>query len=271
MSAALELRDVTAGYREGAVLRNLTLSVAAGERVAILGPNGAGKTTLLRVLTGLHPAASGEVRLCGHEVRRLRALDRARLVAVVPQSLETPMAYTVEEMVWMGRTASLGRWASPSEAEHAAVERALEETNTRTLRGRLYAELSGGERQRVAIAMALAQEPQVILLDEPTAHLDMGHRMGVLNLMERLNTAWSVTVLMTSHDVNLASEYFPRLVLLDHGRLAADGPPETVLQADILHAVYGCEVRVRRDADGGWMVRPARRPLQFVDTSSGDC
>ena len=260
MTPALELQGVSAGYRGAEVLHQLTLTVAAGEWVALLGPNGAGKSTLLRVLTGLHPVTAGAVRLFGRDLRGLRAAERARLVAVVPQQLVTPMAYTVEELVTLGRISALSRWARPSAADRRIIERALAYTDMLELRERPYDELSGGEQQRVAIALALAQEPQVILLDEPTSHLDINHRLEILQLIERLNTERKLTVVLTSHDLNLAAEFCGRLLLLDRGRLMADGRPAEVLRAELLRDVYRCDLLVRTDAAGAPVVAPDRKP-----------
>ncbi|MCX6995866.1 MAG: ABC transporter ATP-binding protein [Kiritimatiellaeota bacterium] len=260
MTPAIELQGVTAGYRRQDVLHELSLTVGAGEWVALLGPNGAGKSTLLRVLTGLHPATAGSVRLFGRDLCDIRPAERARLVAVVPQELVTPMAYTVEELVTLGRLTALSRWARPAAADLRIVERALAYTDTLELRDRPYDELSGGEKQRAAIALALAQEPQLILLDEPTAHLDINHRLEILQLIERLNVERKLTVLLASHDLNLAAEFCGRLLLLDHGQIVADGTPAAVLREDRLREVYHCDLLVRPDAAGTPAVVPDRKP-----------
>jgi iron complex transport system ATP-binding protein len=257
MSDALHCRDVVAGYRQQPVLQGVSLTVGEGKMTALLGPNGAGKSTLLRVVTGLQPLTAGTVELFGRDVRALRPTERARLVAVVPQELSSPMAFTVAELVALGRQVARGRWAR---VDGEVIERALAHTDMLELRDRRFTELSGGEKQRAAIAMALAQEPQLLLLDEPTAHLDINHRLEVLQLLERLNREKGLAVLMASHDLNLAAEFFPHLVLLDHGRVAADGPATTVLNADVLGAVYHCRLSVRRDPAGVLTVSPMRLP-----------
>jgi len=260
MIPALSCENLTVGYVRQPVLRDLTFQVAEGERVALLGPNGAGKSTLLRALTGLQPPWSGRVRLFGADVRRLPAAARARLLAVVPQELRAPAALTVEDLAFLGRTAPLAPWRAPDEADRRIVERALVYTDMNELRDRPLDALSGGERQRAVIAMALAQEPRVIVMDEPTTHLDLNHALEILQLVERLNREQRVTVLMTSHDLNLAAEFCHRLLLLDHGRLAADGARDVVLREDILREVYHCDIRVRRDPQSGsLLVLPARR------------
>lgn len=246
-TAAISINDLTVGYHGAPVIRNLSLDIAVGERVAILGPNGAGKSTLFRALTGLLQPHAGCVMLHGHPVRQTPAVERARLIAMVPQELDTSLPFTAGELVMMGRTATLGRWTPPSRTDHRLVAEAMELTGTRHLQTRSFREMSGGERQRVAIAMALAAQPQIILLDEPTSHLDMNHRLEILLLIERLNREQKMTILMIGHDLNLAAEYFPRLVLLQEGRLVADGSPEVVLTPVTLRTVYQCDVAIYRD------------------------
>jgi iron complex transport system ATP-binding protein len=260
MTEAINMTGVAAGYRHAPVLRGVTCRVPPGEMAGVIGPNGAGKTTLLRVLTGLVRPTEGTVRLFGREVGDLPATERARLVGVVPQSVETPMAFTVNEIVTIGRTAGLSRWGRGSDADRRAVERAMVYTDTSDMKERLFSELSGGEKQRVVIAMVLAQEPKIILMDEATSHLDINHRIETMQIIERLNAEQGVTVLMVSHDLNLAAEFCRRLVLLDHGRIVSDGPPVNVLGEDILGHVYHCDVRVQHNqADGSVSVFPAPR------------
>lgn len=246
-ACAITLDAVTAGYHGEPVLHDLSLKVACGERVAILGPNGAGKSTLFRVITGLLHPRTGSVALFDRSVRRIAAAERARLVATVSQELDTAMPFTVGELVMMGRTAALGRWTAPSSEDHHWVAEAMVLTSTEHLRGRVFQEMSGGERQRVAIAMALAARPRIVLLDEPTSHLDMNHRLEILLLIERLNREQGMTILMIGHDLNLAAEYFPRLILLQEGGIVADGAPEAVLTPATLQTVYRCNVAIHRD------------------------
>ena len=260
MKPAIEFQQVHAGYAGTPVLRDISLVVSEGEMVGVLGPNGAGKTTLFRVLAGLHGPASGAVRLFGRDVGRLSAQERAGLLAVVPQELQIPVAFTVEELVMIGRTASLSRWAAPSPADRDAVERAMTYTDVMDLRRRPVLELSGGEKQRAVIAMALAQEPRIILMDEVTSHLDINHRLETMQIAERLNQDANVTVLFSSHDLNLAAEFCRRLLVLDQGRLVADGEPGAVLTEALLRRVYHCDVRVHAEpATGVVSVMPARR------------
>jgi cobalamin transport system ATP-binding protein len=242
---ALELHRVTAGYGGEPVLRALDLSVALGEMVALLGPNGAGKSTLLKVASGVLAPQGGQVTIAGVPLAKLRRGEVARRVAVVPQEFAVQFAYTVRQIVALGRMPHgglLGLSAS-AEADEQAVERALAETRTAGLAEAVFNELSGGERQRVMLALALAQSAPLLLLDEPTAHLDIRHQIEALELLRRLNRERGLTVLAAMHDLNLAARYFPRLVLLDR-RIVADGPPAAVLDARLLARVYQTPVRV---------------------------
>ncbi len=258
MTAALQADGVAAGYGERRVLDGVTLALREGGMLALLGPNGAGKSTLLRAVTGLCPLRGGRVRIFDRDLTQLRPRERARLVAVVPQELDTPMAFTVEALVAMGRGVSHARWGALTTADRHAIERALAYTDALDLRERLYNELSGGERQRAAIAMALAQGPRLLLLDEPTSHLDINHRLEILQLLERLSREDGMSVIMTSHDLNLAAEFFPELALLHRGRVAAHGSAADVLRPALLEEVYHCPFRVDRDAGGSWVVAPER-------------
>jgi iron complex transport system ATP-binding protein len=257
---AIACRGLSAGYPGSVVLRDLSFTVAAGELVGVLGPNGAGKTTLFRVLTGLLPVPAGQVRLFGHDVATLPAAERARLVGVVPQELDSPMAFRVDEVVLMGRTARLSRWRAPSARDRQAVDDALRFVDMVQLRDRPFPELSGGEKQRVLIALVLAQAPRLVLLDEATSHLDLRHKLDILELVERLNREQGVTVLMSSHDLALTADACRRLLLFDRGRLAADGAPAELLGGRTVREVFRCELRVQRDPESGALVVfPLRR------------
>jgi len=260
MSSAFEMRRVNAGYDGGQVLAGINFAAGEGEMIAILGPNGAGKTTLFRVLSGLLRPLSGQVFIGGGEVQKMSAARRSRLLAVVPQEIRTQMAFTVGEMVMMGRATVLPPWRHPSPEDRKIVEHALVYADVNELSGRPFDYLSGGEKQRVLIAMALAQEPRIILMDEPTTHLDANHALEIMQIVERLNREHQLTVLMTSHDLNLAAEFCRRLILLDHGRIVADGIPTEVLREETLQKVYHCEMRVQTDISTGMLyVRPCAR------------
>ncbi len=244
----LEAESVVFSYTGAAVLRDLSIRLAGGDLSAIVGPNGSGKTTLLRVLSGSLRPAVGDVRL---DDRPLSSLNRQRValqVAVVPQDVSTPYPFTVRELVEMGRTPHLhvARRTHLDPIDRAAVERALSATSTGSLEDRLVTELSGGERQRVIIAIALAQEPRYLLLDEPTTHLDIQHQVEIMELLVQLNRERGLAILATMHDLNLAALYFRRLFLLDGGRLLASGTPAEVLSETRLQSVFHTAVRITR-------------------------
>jgi cytidylate kinase len=255
----IDLAGVTVTFTTGGVSRvaapgllaldGVTMHVEAGEFAGVIGPNGAGKTTLLRAISGVAPPRAGSVRVDGREVGTLPPRERARLVAVVPQVEGPPGGYTVREAVAMGRTPHLGRWGGGGAADRAAVEQALRHTRLEDLDSRLVETLSGGERQRVLIARALAQEARVMLLDEPTAHLDVAVQLEIMELLAGLPRS-GLTLVAALHDLNLAATFCRRLLLLDRGRVVADGAPETVLTDEILAPVYGAEFLVRPHPDG---------------------
>jgi iron complex transport system ATP-binding protein len=230
---------VSAGYGPRAVLRACTLSIARGDVVAIVGPNGAGKSTLLRALAGLLRPTSGSVRLDGVDIATLTRRHLARRIAVVPQIFDTLFPFTVREVVALGRTARLGAFGGASRDDAAAVERAILDLDLGRLAARRIDRLSGGERQRAVLAMALAQETDVLLLDEPTVHLDPAHQVATLELLRDLGTRRQFAVCAVLHDLNLASAFGSRIVALADGRIVLDGPPIEVIRSDLVKAVFG--------------------------------
>jgi iron complex transport system ATP-binding protein len=221
----------------------VTLRVGRGEMVALLGPNGAGKSTLLKLAGGVLRPRHGQVLLAGDDVRALPRAEAARRVAVVPQDFSVQFAYTVRQLVEIGRMPHMGRWGIARAGDHTAVAAALVAARLEPLADRIFNELSGGERQRVLVAMALAQGSPILLLDEPTAHLDIRHQIEMLDLLRDLNASQGLTVIAALHDLNLAARYFPRLVLFQRG-VVADGPPTAVLDPALLGRVYQTPVQV---------------------------
>jgi iron complex transport system ATP-binding protein len=244
--SSLRIRHVSFSYFDGLVLRDIDLSVEAGERVGLLGPNGSGKTTLLKLASGLLRPTQGEVYLGDLSLHQLTRREIAQKVAVVPQQLEMPFSFRVGEMVMLGRTPFVKALSGEGETDRQAVRQALVLTNTEALANRTFNELSGGERQKVILAMALAQEPKLLLLDEPTVHLDVNHQVEILELIKGLNSENGITVVAAMHDLNLAALYFDRLVLLKEGAIFADGSPAEVLTEDIIHQVYLTPVLVHK-------------------------
>src|SRR3989442_11830926 len=218
----LEARALRAGYHGVDVLHGIDLSLHAGEDVALIGPNGSGKTTLLRALVGALRPRAGAVFLAGRPLGDFSTRERARRVAMVPQTFATPFAFSGWEVAALGRTPYVGTFGHLSRADRDAVDRALAETDAADLAARPFAELSGGERQRVVLAMALAQEAAVLLLDEPTTHLDLAHQLRTLGLARDLARSRGLAVVAVLHDVALAGG-FERVVLLDGGPAVAAG------------------------------------------------
>jgi len=251
------------------VLEDISLTIHSGEMVGILGPNGAGKSTLFNIVSGILSPTTGIVKLFDTDLRRMPPRERARAIAVVPQELDIPVPYTVEEIVMMGRTASIGRFSSPTSQDRHAVERAMVYTDVADIRHRPLNELSGGERQRAIVAMVLAQEPRIILMDEATSHLDINHRLEIMQLVERLNYEEGVTVMIISHDLQMAAEFSHRLIVLHHGQIVADGVPHAVLTEETLRRVYNCDVRVCQDPQSGGLSILAAPRLPTAATGKG--
>jgi iron complex transport system ATP-binding protein len=251
---ALDALTVVLGDR--AVVDRVDLDVADGEWLGLIGPNGAGKTTLLRAIARLVPY-SGSIALDGRDIRRMHRTELSRLVAVVPQDPSTPPWMTVAEYVLLGRTPHLGRLAKEGTRDREVAARALERLDLLGYRDRLLGTLSGGERQRVVVARALAQEARVVLLDEPTAALDIGHQQQALELLDVLRAESGLTLVAAMHDLTLAAQYADRMVLLDAGRVVADGPPRDVLTEALIGAHYEAAIHVV-DVDGRLAVVPSR-------------
>jgi len=242
------------------VLTGISLDIRAGERIAVLGPNGVGKTTLLKLLSGARCPSRGSILLDGRKLHTVPRPELARKIAVVPQDLTIPFAFTAREIVELGRTAHLSLLRGFRSGDRRAVEQAMQLTDTTDLGGRIINELSGGERQRVIIAMALAQEPEILLLDEPTHLLDITRQAEIMDLVAKLNRDRGLTVVAAIHDLNLAGRYFNRLMILHRGAVLAEGAPETVMRADIVEEAYGGPVEIVRTGNGGPpIVLPASR------------
>ncbi|HND64442.1 MAG TPA: ABC transporter ATP-binding protein [Elusimicrobiota bacterium] len=231
-------------------LKGISFDMEAGDLLAVLGPNGAGKSTLLRLLGGTLGPGSGEIRLGNDSLESLSAREVARRVAWVPQDLSTLFSMSVEDVVSLGRFCHGPLWGRRSIADRREIHRALEETDLTGLRHRPVDRLSGGERRRVLLARALAQEPHLLLLDEPTAHLDPRHQAELVAVIERLRRERRLAVIAILHDVNLAYGWCPRALLMDKGECRALGPTARVLSSEQLSATYGLEASVRPGDSG---------------------
>jgi len=239
----LDVKGVTFGYEREPLLYDVHLQVRKGEMVGLLGPNGSGKTTLLRLVSGVLQPQQGKVILEGRDLQEWGRRGIAQRIAVVPQELHVPFAFSVEQMVSLGRTPYASLLGSRSRHDEIIIEDAMQAADITSLARRIFNELSGGERQRVMVAMALAQQPTLLLLDEPTTHLDIKYQIDILELVQRLNRERGMTVIAAMHDLNLAARYFPRLMLFQRAVVADAGPAE-VLEPHLLKRVYGINVQV---------------------------
>ena len=259
---AIELSGVSVRYARGRVaLENIDLSVRKGEICAVLGPNGAGKSTLVKVISGALPPQDGEVQVLGEPLSRLERREIAKRIALVPQSSEPAVGFSVREIVMMGRAPHQGAWMRASPRDADAVERALEACELVGLRERKVNQLSGGEQQRVAIARALAQEAEVLLLDEANAHLDVRHFIAVSELVRREVAERKLACVMVLHDLNAAAQYADRVALLKGGRMLACGSIEEVMTYRRLKDAFEAELYVGvNELDGSRYFLPVRPP-----------
>jgi iron complex transport system ATP-binding protein len=247
----IELENVTLGYRRHTVLRDLTFQVAPGELVGLIGPNGSGKSTVIRALTRIIAPMKGRILLDGREVAAIDRQDLARILGVVPQLPLLPSAFTGFEIVLMGRNPHLGLFSHEKTEDLEKTWQAMEMTGSGDLAKRSVGELSGGQIQSLLIARALAQETRAILLDEPTANLDIGRQIEVLGLIKKLCREKNLAVLAALHDLNLASQYCNRLVLISEGRVYKHGTPAEVVTEENIQAVYGADHCVYRHPENG--------------------
>lgn len=252
----IQVRQLNFSYRHQLVLQDINFHVEPGTIVSIMGPNGSGKSTLLRLLRGRLKPEAGQVCWSGAEAHLFARRDMAARVAVVPQQIQQPFGFQVREMVAMGRYIYQRAMAGPSRKDWAIVDKALEDTDSSHLARRCSAELSGGELQRVMLARALAQQASVMMLDEATSQLDMGHKRSICLLLRDL-CRQGKTIVQVSHDMNSAAELSHKILLLDpHGRQIRYGEPDKVLSVEHIQAAYGVQVDIERHPDGG--------PLRFL-------
>lgn len=260
-TSLLRADRVSFSYGNREVLHDISLAVGHGERLALAGPNGSGKSTLVRLLSGAAEPSRGRAELDGVHLRDMNSRARARRIAVVAQHVEPNLAFTVRELVAMGRIPYVGLLSGRQSSDRAAVERAMFETETSQLAGRRFNELSGGEQQRVMLAVGLAQETDFLLLDEPTVHLDLHHQHELLQLLLDLNRERGIGIIAVLHDLNLASLFFERVALLSAGRLVADGSSSDVLREEVLQPVFQAPLRVIAHPETGLpqvLLDPAR-------------
>lgn len=261
----LEATDVTIGYDGKRIIQNVSLHIREGEMVSIIGPNGSGKSTLLKGLSRLIPCESGTVRLAGREMRMMPNKQISQLMCILSQSNQTPADMTVEELVSYGRLPHMKWYGRLSQEDYAIIDWAIAQTGLDIFRKRLVVSLSGGEAQRAWIAMALAQRPKVLLLDEPTTYLDIAHQLEVLELVRSVNRELGITTVMVLHDLNQASAYSDSIFVIRGGQIALTGRPQEVLTPATIRDVYGVEAEVEYVRNAPY---PRIHPLRRAQTAS---
>lgn len=247
METVLEISHLFGGYGKDTVIKDAGLKIQKGEFLGIIGPNGSGKSTLLRLMSRVLPPQQGTIKFQGRDIQRIVLKEFCRHVAFVPQDTLINFPFSVEEVVLMGRIPHLGRLQYETKQDMEIAERCLSLTDTLSIKGKGIDGISAGERQRAIIAKALAQEPILLFLDEPTSHLDIGHEAQIMDLLKRLNRDKSLTIVMVLHDLNLASEYCSRIILLDRGGVFQDGTAEEILTYQNIESVYKTTVIVNKN------------------------
>ena len=250
MKAAISVKNVSYAFGSRTVLQKISFSIEEGNFFVILGPNGSGKTTLMRTMAGILTPHSGQMEVLGRRISSYKRRELAQSVAFVPQGLPADFPFTVAESVLMGRAPYNRTLGIETEKDYQVSKKAMRFTEVEHLAGRKLGQLSGGEQQRVFIARAICQEPKILLLDEPTASLDLAHQVRILDLMERLKAEQSVTVVMVSHDINLAAMYGDQVLLLREGNIVRLGSPKEVLDFETLEETYGCKLLVDKSPLG---------------------
>lgn len=244
--SAVTVEHLEIAVADRIILQDISFAIEAGETVSILGANGCGKSTLLRSILGLQTMTAGSVRIDERRLSEYSPAQLAQKVAFLPQSAEIDGDMTVEEWVSCGRYPYQRWWNGVDDKDRQVVELAMEQTNITHLRHRWVTSLSGGERQRARIAMALAQEPEIIMLDEPTTYLDLSHQLEVMELLHRINQEKHVTVVMVLHDVNHAAKYSDRLIVLADTEVFANGSPQKILTAELMKRIYGVDATIEQ-------------------------
>ncbi len=247
MDALLKINNLSGGYHKETIIKDISSEIKKGDFIGIIGPNGSGKTTLLRLISKVLPPQKGNITFEGKDIASMDLKEFAQSVAFVAQDTIVNFSFSVLEIVLMGRIPHLKRLQLETKEDYLIAERSMTMTDTSDLKEKRIDELSSGERQRVIIARALAQEPLLLFLDEPTSHLDIGHQIQILDLLKRLNRQNNLTIVMVLHDLNLASEYCNRLVLLNEGRIFKEGAPLEVLTYQNIEAVYKTVVVVNNN------------------------
>jgi len=240
----LQVNSLSVYYGTRKILQDIYFNLEPGDILAVIGPNGAGKSTLIRALSGVIPVSSGQIRYKDQDIIQLNIEERSRLIAVVPQAGHVPPAFTVWETVLLGRTPYLNWLGQASESDHQKAQQAMEKTSTLELSHRIVGELSGGEQQRVLLARALAQDAPILLMDEPTTHLDLKYQISLLDQVQTLVKGELISALIAMHDLNLVSRFADQVALLVDGKIKAVGTPKEVLQSSLLSEAYQIPLEV---------------------------
>lgn len=262
----LEIKNLTTGYKDKPILKNFNLSMDSHDFIGVIGPNGSGKSTLIRAITQIIEPWEGEIKINDEPIKNYSRKEIGKAAAVVPQDTFISFPYSAWEIVLMGRTPYLGRFENPGDDDKKIAEDAMKATSTYEFRDRKVKELSGGELQRVIVARALTQKPDILLLDEATSHLDIGHKIEMMEVIKNKND--NLGVLSVHHNLNLAARYCDKIILLDEGKIHASGYPEEVLTKPHLRAVYGVEAEVHENPkDGSLYVTPIEK--KFKQNNNG--
>ena len=252
----LEVRGVKVAIDGKEILHGISAAFSTGRRTAIIGPNGAGKSTLLKALAAINTAYTGEVLLAGQEIRTMGRKEIAQKIGILPQGAAAPPDTTVRQLVDYGRFPYRGLFSRDVKADREVVEWAMTATHVEQLAGRQVQTLSGGERQRVFLAMVLAQQPEILLLDEPTTYLDIAHQLEVMEIVERLNRDYHMTIIMVLHDINHALQYADEIIIIKDGTLKAQGLPAEVMTVDSLAATFGVKADIFVNSQGKKVLSP---------------
>jgi iron complex transport system ATP-binding protein len=247
----ISIKDLKFAYDSKLIVDDISLSISDGEFIGIIGPNGAGKSTLIKLIEGILVPKAGKLLLNELPISAYKRKTLAKIVGYVPQTFSTAFEYSAYDIVMMGRFPYLSVFSSENEQDKNIVRKSMEETDIWDLRNRLFSELSGGEKQRVVLASALAQQPKMLLLDEPTAALDIKHQLHFHEILKSLQQIQQMTIVTITHDVNLATRYCDRIIVLKDGRVIADGEPSRIIDVDLISRVYGVDVTIIRHPGDG--------------------
>ena len=240
----LKIKDLSVGYREKKVIRDLNINFDSGEFCALLGPNGAGKSTLLRTLVKFLIPESGDIFLNDQNFKDINNKELAKSISIIPQDFQLQFDHQVFDLVLMGRFPYLKYWQSFSENDNNITEQVLSKLDLTGFKKKMFSQLSGGEKQRVSIARALVQETEIILMDEAFANLDVNHQLEIMQLLSEINKKQNKTIILVSHNINLAADYCDRIIMMKTGKIFADGKPEDVIKENIINTLYDSELQV---------------------------